>query len=890
MAADTPPAVDGYEFVAPIGSGGMGEVWLARDLALDRAVAIKLLPAHLTTDPARVARLRLEARAASALNHPNVCTIHTLGAAADGQLFLAMEYVDGATLRDRLAANHLSTRDAIEIAAQIAAGLGAAHAAGVIHRDIKPENVMIRSDGLVKVLDFGLARLDPAIPGADRQTQTAVQTVGSVAGTMAYMSPEQAAGRPIDARTDIFSLGAVLYEMVSGGPPFGSAIAALVHDGILNRAPAPPSQLNAQVSPLLENIILKALEKDRDLRYQTIVELRTDLRRLLRASDDPSPGPTRPTEARRDARTFRRSRRGVLAVGVLLALGLAAVAVSRWPTLRQLLFGPEWTEVQLTTNSSENPVVAASISPDGKYLAYADPAGLHLRQIDTGETHAMDAPDIGEINRVLWFPDSSKLIVSGIRTTEPVRPAIWSLSILGGLPNLLRDGGMEASVSRDGSRIAFVDAHRNQVWMMGANGEDPRAVVTAGANETLALPRFALNGSSLRYGRVGSGGTRWQISAEVLDADGRTTVLLSDPGLTTGVQLRENRWMYSVVTEPALNRNASVWEGEVDPRSGQLRPTRRLHDWPGASVVDMTATDDGKRVAFIKRRVQKDVYVAELTAAGDVVNPRRLTLDDSTDIATNWAPDSQAIFFSSDRNGSLDIFKQPLHQRNAEAVIAGSDDEVGPSAVSPDGFFYVFYPKRSGGTAAGGQIMRASLTGGARQKIADDSRKQLVLCAWRGVTSCVRVEREDTQLSVYDLTMEFGTGKKITSTTIESGAPIQIQMAPDGSAVAVQMVQQGRIRVLSLTGADERDVGVEKPLDDSMFFWSADSAGWYVSSTPVQYPAGTELLHIDRTGRVRVIASQNVRDWMSAIPSPDGRYIALTQSSTISNVWIATGF
>jgi hypothetical protein len=138
--------------------------------------------------------------------------------------------------------------------------------------------------------------------------------------------------------------------------------------------------------------------------------------------------------------------------------------------------------------------------------------------------------------------------------------------------------------------------------------------------------------------------------------------------------------------------------------------------------------------------------------------------------------------------------------------------------------------------------------------------------------------------------MELGTGKKITSTTIESGAPIQIQMAPDGSAVAVQMVQQGRIRVLSLTGADERDVGVEKPLDDSMFFWSADSAGWYVSSTPAQYPAGTELLHIDRTGRVRVIASQNVRDWMSAIPSPDGRYIALTQSSTISNVWIATGF
>src|SRR4029453_7985357 len=244
MAADSAPAVDGYQFVAPIGSGGMGTVWLARDLALDRRVAIKLLPPDVTTDPARVARLRLEARAASALNHPNVCTIHALGTAADGQLFLALEYVEGVPLRARLAAQRLHVRDAIEVAAQIAAGLGAAHAAGVVHRDIKPENVMIRSDGLVKVLDFGLARLDPVMPAdAARQTQTAVQTAGLVAGTIAYMSPEQATGRPIDARTDIFSLGAVLYEMVCGRPPFGIGVAALVLDGILNRVPIPPSQL-----------------------------------------------------------------------------------------------------------------------------------------------------------------------------------------------------------------------------------------------------------------------------------------------------------------------------------------------------------------------------------------------------------------------------------------------------------------------------------------------------------------------------------------------------------------------------------------------------------------------------------------------------------------------
>ena len=194
------PSLDGYEIVAPLGSGGMGEVWLARDLRLDRTVAVKLLPAELTGDADRVARLRHEARIASALNHPNVCTIHTLGTAADGRLFIAMEYVEGVTLRERLAGRPLPVLDAVAIAAQVAHGLDAAHAAGVIHRDVKPENVMIRSDGLVKLLDFGLAKLDVTVAGQkSARTHTALATNGGPAGTTAYMSPEQARGAMLDA-------------------------------------------------------------------------------------------------------------------------------------------------------------------------------------------------------------------------------------------------------------------------------------------------------------------------------------------------------------------------------------------------------------------------------------------------------------------------------------------------------------------------------------------------------------------------------------------------------------------------------------------------------------------------------------------------------------------
>ena len=216
----------------------------------------------------------------------------------------------------------------------------------------------------------------------------------------------------------------------------------------------------------------------------------------------------------------------------MLLLGLAALTVIRWSSVRGLFFTPEWSEAQLTTNSSENQVVAASISPDGKYLAYADQTGLYLRQIDTSETSPIPAPDIGDINQVLWFPDSTTLVVSGIRTRQPVRPAIWSISILAGVPKPLRDDGLEACVSPDGLKIAFVDSDRQHLWVMGVNGEDPRVIVNAGANETLHLPGYSRVNSTLRYARFRTTPTSdgpLKGSVESFGADGRTGVMAVDP-------------------------------------------------------------------------------------------------------------------------------------------------------------------------------------------------------------------------------------------------------------------------------------------------------------------------------------------------------------------------
>ena len=283
MALERGALLGDYEALEPLGAGGMGEVWLARDQHLHRKVALKVLPLDLNLDEARVARFQQEARLASSLNHPNVCTIHALGVLPDGRRYIAMEFIEGRTLRSLLAQRRPDCHEAIGLAIQVASALTAAHAGGVVHRDIKPENVMVRPDGVVKVLDFGLAKLDPL--GAARPaepTKTLVETqAGTVMGTVVYMSPEQARGQHVDARTDIWSLGVVLYEMVAGRVPFEGPSSTDILAAILDREPDALARFEPHVPAELHRIVTKALRKDRAHRYQTMQDLVLDLEALI---------------------------------------------------------------------------------------------------------------------------------------------------------------------------------------------------------------------------------------------------------------------------------------------------------------------------------------------------------------------------------------------------------------------------------------------------------------------------------------------------------------------------------------------------------------------------------------------------------------------------------
>ena len=372
-----------YRILKKLGGGGMGVVYEAKDIRLGRHVALKFLPAEVARDPQALERFQREARAASALNHPHICTIHDFGECERGP-FMAMEVLEGSTLKHRISGRALPNESVIELGIQIAEALEAAHAKAVLHRDITPTNVFVTQRGDAKLLDFGLAKWAGGTAEnlvSEKATATEdsrdLTIPGALMGTAPYMSPEQIRGEPVDARSDIFSFGAVLYEMATGQPPFSGETIERIREAILSKEPASPRKLNPHVPSALEGVILKALEKQRSARYQSAADLLHDLNEFPRA---------------RQRRKVWITRAAVAVFALLV--GIAGVVGTFLPK-NSVSEAPNIIQRQITSNPVNDSVYMAAISREGKKVAYTDLRGVHVRALDTGEVQDLPtSPDL----------------------------------------------------------------------------------------------------------------------------------------------------------------------------------------------------------------------------------------------------------------------------------------------------------------------------------------------------------------------------------------------------------------------------------------------------------------------------------------------------------------
>ena len=717
-----------YKIEKLLGAGGMGEVYLARDTKLKRLVALKILPWHFVADAERSTRFRTEARALSSLNHPNLITVYEVGE-ADGLHFIATEFVEGQTLS--ALRQKLSLRELLAIVSQVAEALAAAHQAGIIHRDIKPDNVMLRPDGYVKVLDFGLVKLNEL--AASKTSQEMAKTQFGVAmGTLAYMSPEQAAGEDTDERTDIWSLGVVLYELVTGKKPFAGDSRQETVNAILSSEPEPATRIDQTLPSDLDLILNKALEKDRELRYQTASDFRADIRRLLRLIDS-SATVSNPRAITSSVPQFIR-RSWFWPVAIFTVLILAAIPLG-WYLTRATPVGPDWSRavrLQLTTApgteyfptftpdgkgfvyaainngrwdlfeqriggkiatqltrgtpSSES---QAAFSPDGEYIAFRsnrDPAGIYLME-RTGENTRLL---IAGCSNPSWSPDGKEIVCStssqslpSIRNSRP--SSLWIVGVATGAKRVLcENDAMQPVWSPQGNRIAFwymaPSAGRSEVATISRDGGQIEVVAKDGA--TNWNPAWSPDGKFLYYvsDRGGSMGF-WRVPIDELTGKvlGEHEAVVTPSAFSRHLNFsRDGRRLIYVQTEQESNVQGVKFDPVREKTVGEPFWITRGDQ----QLIRPDLSSDGTHfVTRMQRRTQDDIVVVQR----DGTNVRDLTNDRYFDRYPRWSPDGKRIAFTSDRTGQYEIWTIDANGTNLRQVSFDSPGNTSFPLWSSDG-------------------------------------------------------------------------------------------------------------------------------------------------------------------------------------------------------------
>jgi eukaryotic-like serine/threonine-protein kinase len=883
-----------YRILSKIGAGGMGEVYRAHDTELGRPVALKFLSGEVAAHQNRLKRFIQEAKAASALNHPNILTVYEIGR-ADDATFIATEFVDGVTLRHHI---HLRLKliEVLDIATQIASALVAAHAAGIIHRDIKPENIMVRKDGIVKVLDFGLAKLTERLDSSTGPEATTVALVntepGSILGTVAYMSPEQAAGREVDARSDVWSLGVVIYEMITGHAPFEGASKSHIIVAITDREPLPINQFAPEIPEALEWIIAEALTKDPEERCQTAKELLGKLRRLKQRIESGAL-PTSPSDLNRslpsqfslapktnsnvvslaaqettqqeagrstarsgeiaDTRALssveflaagikqhKKASIAVLAVGFLVASAIGFGLYKLFTQPKQFA-PPKMTA--LTTGgkvSGEDINGQVAISPDGKYVVCAandakQQASLWLRQVSTNSVVRIVSPENGGYLATTFSPDGELIYYVATLERNKFVPALYRIPVLGGSPAKVLDRVFSAiAFSRNGEQFAFVRKNQDEMSLMLANTDgsgQPRTIAVQKQPNGFSTsgPSWSPDGKRIACGMFYGTGAGYSSVVEVLVEGGDSTPIGSEKWARVGRVIWLADGSGLIMTAQPESSSIGTQIWFLPYPGGQAR--RITNDLNGYGEVSLGLTSDSGTIATIQQVNSSSIWI---TAPNTDENNARQILKTNLPDTVAWTPDGKIVYAS--RTGeNWDIWMVNRDGSESKQLTADAFIDQQPS-VSSDGRYVVFQSNRSGSR----NIWRIDADGNNPKQLTDGSYvDESPVCS------------PDGRFVIF-MSMRSGTST-VWKVGIDGGTPVQLTNHPSQ---------------LPLISPDGKLIS---------YFYTDEQANNQPKLAMILFEGGESVKRIDLPRTVQPIAFA----WM-----PDGRSIAyLDNGSGILNVW-----
>jgi len=889
-----------YRVLSRLGSGGMGVVYEAEDLTLGRRVALKFLPSEVASEPTALERFLLEARAASALNHPNICTIYAVEN-AEGQTFIAMELLQGQSLEMRLHGGALPMDQVLEISVQLSDALDAAHAQGILHRDIKPANIFITPRGQAKILDFGLAKLTADAHLASDATQTATARLtspGSTVGTVAYMSPEQARGETLDSRSDLFSLGDVIYQMATGRLAFSGATSAVIFNAILEKEPIALTDVNPQLPPRLEEIVHRVLEKDRELRYQSAADLRGDLKRLKRDVESSRKSESSSSRGISSAKTSAASQatagreeprpvssRTLAAVkqnkvsssigALIVLLVLVAAAYGVYALLRHPPAAP-FEAFSVTKQTQTGRATHTAISPDGKYIlnvvAGNGQEALWLRNVPTNSNAQVIAPANVRYTGLRFSKDGNYLYFIRSEAGSQELEFLYRAPLLGGsAEKLVSDIDSNITFSPDGDRFAFLryndpEPGKYQLLIYSLDDGSERVLTTGPVSSDLFFPAWSPDGARIACVILQpANAITGLITVDVASGKQQQFFAASTGILASTAWLPGGTGILALIRDQQSNftRNQVLYISYPGGRSRQV--TRDINDY-----ADLSVSADGRNVATVLNEAHWNIF--EESSQTPTGAPVQLTTGAPVSSFT-WTPKGQLIFtqelalFSVDpstgsknainltggglatqpsacANGKYILFALAGHEGSTSQNIWRLEPDSGELKQLSNGKLEQF-PACSpdgqwvyfGDTSSGGKFSRVSIEGGGGQKLSE-----VPLVGDFGISPDGKKAAFATvdHLGSHEeklVLIDTSSGSTLTELGFERPRYGPMRFAPDGSAV-VYPIRQGDVANLWRQPLDGKP---GKQITNFNSEWIGESFAWSLDKSKLAIIRG----HVD---------------------------------------------